>query len=219
MRWAVAAVLLVSTLAGCTAGDDPNTPPNADPNRGESYPPLPGSSTPPPTAPPPNATSSSSSSSSSAAPAPRVSAQEQEDSDTDGDFPSLFVGGRLRGSGGEARVEATANNVGERAYRIPDGRCAQPWTESMQGPAGAVQLRKPAPACTGFGLRDLPGHEFVSTALTWNGTLWDAASGAYVPAPAGTYTWTVAFDVYSGGSGAQYEDHATLTLDFQVTVA
>ena len=219
MRWALALLACSAALAGCTAGEDPR-PPNADPYPSESYPPLGSSSTPPSsethTANPPTNTSSASSTPPPAG-ATRFGAHDQEDSASDPDFSGLMLGGRLAGSGSALRVEAAANNVGERAYRIPDG-CRSPWSETMKGPSGAVQLRQPVATCAAESYKDFPAHDYLSRPFEWNGTLWDAASGAYVPAPAGTYSGSIAFDVYSG-SGSPPADHATLTLEFQVNVA
>jgi hypothetical protein len=220
MRRAVALAVLALVLSGCSAGtsDDP-TPPNADPNGSVSSPPVSYSTS----SGPPTASNSSSSSATSTYPAPQGSVSfaphDAEDSTTAEAFPSLLVSGHLQGSGPQLRVEATANNMGERSYRIPDGTCQEPWSESMVGPDGqAVQLRQPASTCAAFSLTELEAHGFTSTELTWNGTLWDAAAGAFATAPKGDYEWTVAFDVYSGGSGSEFDDHATLTLHFDVHV-
>jgi hypothetical protein len=219
MRWALGLLLCCATLAGCTAGDDPR-PPNADPFPGESHPPRPSTSTPPSTEthtnpPPSNATTSTQTSTAPPA-SSRFGPHDQEDGATDPRFSGLLLGGRLAGSGALVEVQATANNVGERSYRVPDG-CRTPWAESMAGPSGAVQAREPLPECAGFTYREFPGHDFLSRTFEWNGTLWDSTAGAYVAAPSGTYTWRIVFDVY-GGPGDPPQDHAALTLEFQVTV-
>lgn len=227
MRRALALLLLASLLAGCTSGtsDDDPAPPNADPNGAQTLPPA--GSTSPSTGPPTASNSTTASSTSSAtttstyaAPGPTsFGGHDEEDSSTAESFPALFVSGRLHGSGPSLRIEAAANNMGERAYRIPDGTCQKPWSESMAGPSGqAVQHRQPAATCAAFGLKELAARDFVATALTWDGTVWDATAGRFVAAPSGSYVWTVAFDVYSGGSGAQFDDHARMTLSFDVTV-
>lgn len=220
MKWALALLLLGAALAGCTAGDDNPNPPNADPYGGKSYPPVTTSSQAPTnTATPPSAPGNSSSSSTAAAPASggRFGPHDQEDSATDAVFPGLMLGGHLTGSGALVHVEATANNAGERAYRVPSG-CGTPWGESMTGPAGsAVTPRRPPAACPSPTYADLAAHGYLSRSLEWNGTLWDAASGAYVPASEGTYTWHVVFDAYSG-SGDPPAEHAALAMEFQVTV-
>lgn len=217
MKWTVALLLFGVALAGCTAGDDDPNPPNADPNPSETFPAPATSSTPPSTGTnTPPSTSPSNSSSSSTGPGPaRFGPHGQDDSATDPDFSGLMVGGRLSGSGSLVEVEASANNFGERAYRVPDG-CRTPWTESMRGPTGAVQLRQPAATCAADSWRDLAAHDSLARTFEWNGTLWDA-SGAFVPAPAGTYTWSIAFDAYSG-PGSPPPEHGTLTLEFEVTV-
>ena len=228
MRRALALAVLALVLAGCTAGtsDDP-TPPNADPNGQQTLPPAGPSSTTtgPPTASnstSPTASATSSMTTTSAAPAPEPASfgrHDAEDSATDPDFPGLFVGGRLQGSGPQLTVEATANNMGERDYRIPDGTCRQAWSEILRDSDGdVVQHRKPLATCQAFGLKTFASSDFLSTALTWNGTVWDAASGSFVTAPAGDYVWEVTFDVYSGGSGASYDDHAAMTMSFDVEV-
>ncbi|HUR25396.1 MAG TPA: lipoprotein [Candidatus Thermoplasmatota archaeon] len=225
MRRVLALALIALVLSGCsTATSDDPTPPNADPNGQQTLPPAgPGSaSTAPPTATNSSSGPASASASQTSAPnrrPPSFAAHDAEDSATDPDFPSLFVAGHLQGSGPQLRIESTANNMGERDYRVPDGACQQAWSETLRGPDGKlVQQRKPLSTCAAFGLKPFPAHEFLSTALTWNGTLWDAASSSFVTAPAGTYVWTVTFDVYSGGSGAQYDDHAAMALTFEVKV-
>jgi hypothetical protein len=219
MKWALALLLVGVALAGCTAGDDDPAPPNADPNGTRSYPPPPNTSTPPSTDthtnPPPS--NMSSSSSATVAPSGRFGPHDEEDSASDASFSGLMVGGHLTGSGALVHVEAVANNVGERTYRVPDG-CGTPWREAMAGPSGAAVAPRPPPAaCPSPSYRDLAAHDYLSRTLEWNGTLWDAASGTYVPAPAGTYAWSVTFDAYSG-SGTPPPEHAALTLQFQVTV-
>lgn len=216
-RAAAALTLLAVLVAGCSAGtsDDPS-PPNADPNGSQSFPPVTSTGT---GTGPPSFSNSSSTSTTAAPPPSRFAVHDEEDSASHEDFPGLFASGRMQGSGPAVRVEATANNLGERAYRVPDGACRQPWSEAMTGPDGApVQPRRPMPACASFGLKEFPAHDFLAKDLAWNGTLWDAASGSFVPAPPGAYAWTVTFDVYSGGSGAQFDDHAALTLSFDVQV-
>ena len=215
MKWALALLLLGAALAGCTAGDDDPNPPNADPNASESYPPVTTSSQAPTGTVTPPVTNSSSSSTTAAA-GDRFGAHDQEDSATNPSFSGLMVGGHLTGSGAAVRVEATANNVGERTYRVPSG-CGTPWRESMTGPAGAVSPHSPPAACPSPTYADLASHDYLSHTFEWNGTLWDAASGTYAPAPEGTYTWHVVFDAYSG-SGDPPPGHAALAMDFQVTV-
>lgn len=229
MRRVLALALLALVLSGCSAGtsDDP-APPNADPNGQPTLPPAgPSSSTTgPPTSLGSNSTSASSSSgpTTTATPPPPAGPASfgehaGEDTASDADFPGLFVGGQLDGSGPQVRIEAAANNAGQRDYRVPDGNCKQPWSEVLRNEDGQVVAhRQPLSACTAFGLKPFPASEFLSTALTWNGTLWDGGKGAFVTAPAGSYTWEVTFDVYSGGSGASYDDHAALTLSFDVEV-
>jgi hypothetical protein len=218
MKWAPAVLLLSLALAGCTAGDDDPAPPNADPYPSESYPAL--SSTSSTTTPPPNPSGSGSvtPSSSSAPPTAqgRFGPHDGEDSATDADFPGLMLGGRLAGSGASVSVAASANNFGERGYRVPGG-CRTPWAESMSGPSGAVALRQPAAACAAESWGDLAAHDSLSRTFEWNGTLWDAGSGTFAPAPPGTYAWRIVFDVYSG-SGSPPPEHAALEMEFQVTV-
>lgn len=218
MRWALALLLCSAALAGCTAGDDNPNPPNADPYPSESYPPSSASTTPPSTEthtnpPPSNSTSSSGTTTASAG---HLAAQNQEDSATDPDFSGLMLGGHLAGSGAAVHVDAAANNFGERTFRVPDG-CRTPWTETLAGPSGAVQARQPSATCAAESWRDLPAHDSLARTFEWNGTLWDAGAGRYVPAPAGTYSWHISFDVYAG-SGSPPPEHTTLTLEFQVTV-
>jgi hypothetical protein len=215
-------LLAALALAGCSAGtsDDPNTPPNADPNGApQSLPPVNQNTATISGSPSPSnsttATGSASSTTTAAAAAPKsFAAHDEEASASDPEFPGLFVGGRLQGSGSQVTVEATANNVGERDYRVPDG-CKKPWGETMRGPGGqAVVHRQPGGSCAASTLKAFPAHEFLSTALSWDGQLWDAAKGSFVPAPAGTYTWVVAFEVHD----ASGDDHATLSLAFDVIV-
>lgn len=225
MRRALALTLIALVLSGCTAGtsDDP-APPNADPNGQQTLPPAgPSSSTTgPPTASNSTTSGGSATSTTAAVPAPATAPFDEHDEEgtaTDPDFPSLFVGGHLQGSGPRLRIEATANNMGERDYRIPDGACRQPWTDVLRDADGdVVQHRKPLASCEAFGLKAFAAHDFVSTALTWDGTIWDASSGSFVTAPAGDYAWEVTFDVYSGGSGASYDDHAAMAMTFGVEV-
>lgn len=221
-------LLAALALAGCSAGsDDPNTPPNADPHGGQTLPPvdqntatISGS----PSASSSNTTTTAAATSTTTPAAAPAAASfgphDEEATANDPEFPGLLVNGRLQGSSTQVSVEVAANNVGERDYKVPDGQCKQPWTETMRGPGGAVvQHREPTPTCGAFGLKAFPSHDFLATALAWDGTLWDAAKGAYVPAPSGSYAWTVGFDAYSGGdSASQYADHAALTLTFHVTV-
>ncbi|MHB1261663.1 MAG: hypothetical protein ACYC2H_08085 [Thermoplasmatota archaeon] len=217
MHRAFALTVFAVFVAGCsTATTDDPAPPNADPNGQDALPTVSskGTGTGPPTF------SNSSSSSTTATPQPAsFGPHDEEDSTSHQDFPGLFVNGRLQGSGPVVRIEATANNVGERAYRVPNGICQQPWSESMTGPGStSVQPRQPMVTCAAFGLKEFAAHEFLSKELAWNGTLWDSASGSYVTAPSGSYTWTVTFDVYSGGSGAEFDEHAALILQFDVQV-
>jgi hypothetical protein len=229
MRRVLALALVALALSGCSAGtsDDP-APPNADPNGQQTLPPAGPASTGtgPPTASGSNSTttavgtSSVTTSASSAAGPCSFGQHDAEDSATDPDFPGLFVGGRLQGSGAQLRVEAAANNAGQRDYRVPDGTCKQPWTEVLRDAGGdLVAHRQPVAACSAFGLEPFAAGDFLSTGLAWNGTLWDASRGSFVAAPAGTYTWEVTFDVYSGGSGSSFEDHAAMTMSFDVEVA
>jgi hypothetical protein len=221
---APASLLLLAALAlaGCAA-DDPNTPPNADPNGApQSLPPvnqntasISGS---------PSASNSTSATGTTApstatattttAAATAFAAHDEEASANDPEFPGLLVNGRLQGSGAQLTVEATANNVGERDYRVPDG-CRTPWAETLRGPSGQVlQHRQPAGACTGSTLKVFPAHDFLSTALSRDGRLWDAGKGAFVAAPSGTYSWVVTFEVHDSAG----DDDAMLSLAFDVTV-
>jgi hypothetical protein len=228
MRRAFASTLLTTLLAlmlaGCSAGtSDDGTPPNADPNGAQTLPPA--SSDTPSTGPPDgNSTTSSATATSTGASTTQppsagstsFAAHDEEDTATDEDFPSLLVGGRLQGSGSQLRIEATANNLGERDYLVPDG-CRKPWGESMTGPSGqSVQHRQPASSCAGFTYKPLAAHDFLSAALTWDGTVWDSSSGSFVPAPSGSYSWVVTFDVYDDVGGTQ--QHATLSMSFDVQV-
>lgn len=212
------AALVALALAGCTAGDDDPAPPNADPFPSQSFPPA--SSTSASTGPPTNSSTTSTSSTATYSAPARFPPSSGEASGSDGDFPGLLVNGELHATDTKARIEATANNVGERNYRVADGSCATPWTESLTGPAGTpVPIRQPKPSCPTPTLKPFPAHDFISAGLDWNGTLWDATSGTYQPAPTGTYTWSVTFEVYSGGSGASYDEHASILLEFEITVA
>lgn len=203
--------VLALLLAGCSAADD-DAPPNADPNGPpETQPPLPPSNT---TGPPSDTSSSSSTATSTVAFGPH----DEEETASDPDFSGLAVNGRLTGSGGALRIEAVANKVSPAQYKVPSGQCNQPWTESLVGPAGAVQQRQPVATCAAFGLRPMQDNEAIPVQLEWNGTLWDAGAGRYVAAPSGTYTWQATFHVYSGGEGAQYTDSADLTLSFEARV-
>lgn len=222
MRWVLALLLAATALAGCTAGNGNNdTGPNADPLGQKSYPPLVNSSTPPPstaTGPsvqPSNSTSSSSASgTTTAAGSARFGPHDQEDSDSDADFPGLLLGGHLSGGGAQVEVQASANNVGERTYQVPSG-CGDGWTETMTGSNGELAIRKPASACTSTTYHDLAAHDYLSKDFSWDGTVWDDSSQSFVPAAKGTYTWHVAFDVYSGST---HSDHTTLTMDFLVSI-
>lgn len=221
MRRVLALALTALVLSGCsTATTDDPSPPNADPNGQQTLPPLSsGPSTGPPTASNSTSTQATSASTSTAPRSASFGPHDAEDSATDPDFPSLLVGGRLQGSGPQVRIEATANNMGERDYKVKGG-CEDPWSESLRRAGGsAVQHRQPVAACAGYTMVTFAAHEFLATALTWNGTLWDAASASFVTAPAGTYVWTVTFDVYSGGSGTSFEEHAAMTMTFDVEVA
>jgi hypothetical protein len=215
-------LLAALVLAGCSAGtsDDPDTPPNADPLGSHTLPPvnqdtdtISGSPS------PSNSTTSTTTAASGtttyqAAQAKPFAAHDQEAGANDAEFPGLFLGGRLQGSGAQVTVEATANNVGERDYRVADG-CGKPWTETMHGPGGqVVSHRQPAATCAGSTLKSFPAHEFLSTALSWDGQVWDSAKGTFTPAPPGAYTWEVAFEVHD----ATGDDHAVLMLSFDVTV-
>lgn len=225
MRLLTLAVVLATALAGCSASDDP-APPNADPGGPpQTLPPASTSATTGPSTGTPTGgtlsttSSSSSASTTSAAPAPGVTltGQHQEDSSTDAGFPGLMVAGQLDVSGNVAHLEASASNFGQRTYRV-SSICVAPWSDGMQRGGNDVQHRQPMAVCAAFGLRDFAPGESIPFSATWNGTLWTDGQG-YGPAPAGTYTWSATFDVYSGGDGASFDDHAALTLDFQVTVA
>jgi hypothetical protein len=226
LRTLAALVLAAAALAGCAASDDA-TPPNADPNGpAPTLPPAstsattgPGTGTPTGSFSATSTTSSSATASTSAAPAPGVTlaAAHQEESATDAGFPGLMVAGQLDVSGNVAHLQATANNFGQRTYRV-SSICAAPWSDGMGRGGSAVAHRQPMATCAAFGLRDFPPGESLSFAATWNGTVWTEGQG-FGPAPAGTYTWTATFQVYSGGEGGSHEDQASLTLDFQVTVA
>lgn len=221
MRLLLPALLLASALAGCTAGDDPATPPSADPNapHGTLPPTSSDNTTGPATGTPTGSYSPSNSSSATGGPG-RFGSHAQEGSASDADFSGIAVNGKLAGSGPRVSIEASATKFSPAAYKVPDGQCAKPWTERMVGPGGApVAHRQPAAACAGFGLRAMAENEAIPLRLEWDGTVWDAAAGRHVPAPPGTYTWEATFHVYSGGSGASYDDSANLTLAFQVTVA
>jgi hypothetical protein len=223
MRPLLALALLSLALAGCTAGDQ-SGPPSADPNGSESQPPVAQGTM---TTGPPTGTSSpsatdtttpaSSSSSTSTTYAPSFARHDQEDSASDPDFSGIAVNGHLTGSGAQLQIEATANKFSPAQYRVPTGSCSKPWTESMTGPSGPVQPHAPTAACTGFALRDMADNEAISNRVTWDGQLWDS-SGHAAPAPSGTYTWARSFHVYQGGTGAQYNDSATMPLTFQVHV-
>lgn len=221
MRTLAPLLLLALALAGCTAGDDPTTPPNADPNAPHgTLPPTPSHTTGPATGTPTGSPSPSNGSSATNGSAGRFAPHAQEGSASDADFGGLAVHGRLAGSGSRLTLEAAATKFSPAAYKVPDGQCTKPWTERLLGPDGAaLRHRQPAAGCTGFELRPMADNEAIPLGLEWDGTLWDAAAGRYVAAPAGTYTWEASFHVYSGGSGSAYEDSADLALAFQVTVA
>lgn len=216
MRTLLAATLAALVLAGCTAGYGPDGP-HADPNGPKTYPPLPDSnSTGPPTG--SDAPTTTGSSTQTTTYATSFAEHSQDDSANDANFPGLGVNGHLSGSGSQVRVEVTANDFGERTYRIPDGKCAQPFTESMTGPDGSVvAFRQPPASCSGFALRDLQPGDFESKAFLWNGTLWDASASAYVPAGVGTYTWSVTAHVYPSDATAP-GDGTSLTMQFQVHI-
>ena len=210
----LAALALAVLVAGCSQGDDP-TPPDADPN-GPPHSQAPTSTTTATSSPTPTYSSSPTS-----APAPGVtlSAQHQEDEAMDATFPGLMVAGQLDVTGNVAHFEAAANNFGQRTYRV-SAICVAPWSEGMAGPDGTTaQHREPMATCAAFGLRDFPPGESIAFSAEWNGTLWSDGSDAFGPAPDGTYHWTARFQVYEGGSGAEYDRTATLPLEFQVTVA
>lgn len=209
------ALLLTVLVAGCTTGDDPE-PPNADPNGPpETFPPT---NTTAPTTSSPTATYASSPTS-SPTPGVTVSAQHQEDSALHDDFPGLSVAGQLDVTGNVAHFEAAASNMGQRTYRV-SSVCVQPWDENLLGPDGDVSHREPMATCAAFGLRDFAPGESIPFSSEWNGTLWSNEDGeGFDPAPDGTYTWTARFQVYSGGSGAEYDYAGTLELQFQVSVS
>ena len=210
---------LAVALAGC-ASDDPR-PPNADPAgpTPDQPDPTPTNTTGPNTGTGSFSVSTTSSASGTTSPQPvpgvQLAGDDQEDVAQDGDFPGLMAAGRLEVSGGIAHLEGSANNFGERTYKV-SSICVQPWSEAMQGPSGTAQHRQPVATCAAFGLREFPPGESLPFSATWNGTLW--TEDGYAPAPAGTYTWSATFHVYSGGEGASYDDDARLTLEFQVTV-
>jgi hypothetical protein len=224
MRIALAALLLAlvaAALAGCTSGS--GGPPGPDPNGSRSFPPTPDSNTTgPPTGPPTwtsNSTSASSSSSPTATQAPTsFGPHDQEDTASDAAYPGLGFSGHLTGSGPSVHVEVAANDFGGRTYRVPDGACAQPVVETMRGPSGqAVLPRQPPAPCHGFALRDFLPGDYVGKSFQWDGRLWNSTSEGYEPAPVGTYTWQVTFDVYpanaTGPSGG-----VALQLEFTVHV-
>lgn len=212
MRPLLPLAVLALLMAGCTAADDP-APPNADPNGpAPTLPPTSAdnrTSTGPPTAPPTSTGSTQ---------GPGFASHAEEDSAADDDFSGLSVHGRLAGSGDAVWVEASATKFSPARYKVPDGRCAQPWTEALLGPNGPVQPRRPLASCTAFSLRDMQDNEDISIALEWDGTLWDSGTESYVPAPAGKYVWQATFHVYSGGAGSEYNESADLALAFDVTV-
>lgn len=214
-------LLAALVLAGCSAGtsDDPNTPPNADPLGSHTLPPVDQDTDTISGSPSPSNSSTTTTTAASGTPTYQAAQaafapHDQEASDSDPGFPGLFLGGRLQGSGAQVTVEATANNVGERDYRVPDG-CGKPWTETMRGPGGqAVQHRQPPASCAGSTLKAFPAHDFLSTALSWDGRVWDTATDGFVAAPAGAYTWEVAFEVHD----ATEDGPTLLRLTFDVTV-
>ena len=223
MRTAVAALLLAlvaAALAGCTSGS--GGPPGPDPNGSRSFPPTPDSNTTgPPTGPPTwtsNSTSASSSSPTATQAPTSFGPHDQEDTASDAAYPGLGFSGHLTGSGPSVHVEVAANDFGGRTYRVPDGACAQPVVETMRGPSGqAVLPRQPPAPCHGFALRDFLPGDYVGKSFQWDGRLWNSTSEGYEPAPVGTYTWQVTFDVYpanaTGPSGG-----VALQLEFTVHV-
>jgi hypothetical protein len=145
---------------------------------------------------------------------PRPVARGQ-DAAMDLDFPGLLVEGNVTPQGKEVVLHALATNYGPHTYRV-SSICVPPWSESMRDADGnEVQHREPMAVCLAFGLKELAPGEAVPFNATWDGRLWD---GGYGPAPSGVYTWLAHFQVYSGGDGADFEDSATLTLEFPVEI-
>jgi hypothetical protein len=211
MRTILAACLAALVLAGCTAGY--GNGPKADPNGSKTYPPTPDSNT---TGPPTGSDVPTPTSSASSTYSTSFAEHSQDDSASDANYPGLGVNGHLSGSGSLVHLEVTANDFGERTYRVPDGQCAQPFTEMMSAPDGSgVQVRAPVAGCTGFALRDFKPGDYESKGLDWNGTVWDAVQGRFVPATPGTYTWTLTAHLYPSDATSQSQS-TDLTLEFQV---
>lgn len=141
-----------------------------------------------------------------------------QDQATHVDFPGLIVAGRAT-EAGAVHVAVEARNDGSHTYKV-SSICVPPWSESMQGPDGPVQHREPTAVCLAFGLKEFRPGETLDYEANWNGTLWNDARSRYERAPAGTYTWSVHFQVYRGGNESHdFEDSATLQVDFPIRIA
>jgi hypothetical protein len=134
------------------------------------------------------------------------------DSDTHPDFPGMVLEATFDPA--TRTIHAEARNEGDRTYRV-QAMCVGPWRESMRDASGdEVQPREPRAYCAAFGLGPFPPGETSTHDLTWDGRLWDG--NRMVAAPEGDYRWSVQFEVFGPGEGAEYEDRGVLEVTFTV---
>ena len=142
---------------------------------------------------------------------------DESKSAEDRDFDNLIVSGTLSSGGDEVRLDAKAHNQGPHTFKV-SSICSPSWFEDMSDRGGRVPHREGMAYCEAFGLRDFKPGERIPFAATWNGTLWDSKAARYESAPAGNYTWRVAFEVFKGGAGTEYESREQIRLAFDVTL-
>lgn len=115
-------------------------------------------------------------------------------------LPGVFANATLyEEPDGSYRVQALAENRGDRTYRVSDA-CLPPWTDGLVSPDGErVEPREPVGHCAAFSLAPFPPGARREATFTWDGRIWD--EGGPREAPAGAYLWNVTFEFFDGGLG------------------
>ena len=142
--------------------------------------------------------------------------QPQDGEDAHPDFPGMLLEATLREGDAGFVLDATARNEGPNTYRVSN-ICVEPWDETLENDGGDLVYRsEPLAHCEAFGMGPFPPGAEESIQLTWDGDLWD--EGHREPAPAGTYTWTILFEVFDEGEGTEFEQRERLAVPFTVEI-
>jgi hypothetical protein len=127
-------------------------------------------------------------------------------------YPGLRVTGSLDGAGHKLTVQASADNEGNRTYRVETG-CTTPWSEDLRSDRETLLMREPTATCLAYALSDYAPGEEITREFVWDGKVWSNGNG-YTDARPGDYVWSIRFVAYSPDGAALKR----FDLDFPVTV-